>query len=47
MKIIFKYLCVPVFITLPVSSVYANEVVELPNTRLINSNYDLQEKILL
>lgn len=47
MKIIFKYLCVPVFITLPVSSVYANEVVELPNTRLINSNYDYTGKDLI
>ena len=47
MKIIFKYLCVPVFITLPVSSVYADEVVELPNTRLINSNYDYTGKKLI
>ena len=47
MKPIFKYLCIPALITLPVSSACADEVVELPNQRLMGSSYDYTGKDLV
>ena len=47
MKPIFKYLCIPALITLPVSSAFADDPIKLPNERLADQNYDYTGKDII
>ena len=47
MKPIFKYLCIPALITLPVSSAFADDPIKLPNERLADQNCDYTGKDII